>query len=707
MTSLLMSASQRPYFYCFFAFFICFNTWAAQPYQLIPHNHFSDLASDKNWLTPIALPNNQDQLLMANQLNQIYLTDANNAPLELLVDLNKTFASASNLTLTAIAIHPSFALKEQEGSGVFFTAHIEDLNNTRPRKRLNKQKNIDDLAYDVVLMKWHVNVKAIDSKAFSKKQEILRIAVPQKHNKISLLDFNPHSRSWNNDYGLLYIALSGNPHAPLATVVEKTDSQQDTTKEDTQDNTLFSGALLRILPEKFSLKQYTTPQSNPFISNKAVHNEVILFGSGEINSILWQKSRAETFFIQYEKHNSAMFSLAQLGDDWQQKPPKTLWQSNENEHVSSSIIYSGAQLKPLHNQLVFLLKNAHSWQLFSLTPSMTEQPILPKLLWQQQINKDEQPGHFSLLATNEDELLIFDQQALALLELFAPKLTPKTAANSTPELTESALSKPTFTRETLSFLLLVFLFLATGVAIAIYRIKYSQRYKNAVIKRQFARFELRNNNQQIALFNRHIKEATLELTLADISQCQLILNDNLLYTLSSQEKLGFNEGTELNIRKSFAVADREKMVDNHTRQFTLTIVANGHQYPICLYYRRGNQRLTKTKFTLVLEQVINFCWQLSATITPEHTGERELAQQAQMITSHDHVIAPSQVTIQTKETATNSAQESIAIAEVVAEADGQIVDALEKLATLKQEGLLTASEFEQAKSKLLHDLLKK
>ena len=132
---------------------------------------------------------------------------------------------------------------------------------------------------------------------------------------------------------------------------------------------------------------------------------------------------------------------------------------------------------------------------------------------------------------------------------------------------------------------------------------------------------------------------------------------------------------------------------------------------MCLYYRKGNQRLTKVKYEKALDQCIDWCWFIAKQINPEHCAVRKAKSSPprQTITKQPKAkvevkkIKPVEAVKTTKPEEAATSEESQLTHDLGT--DTAIVDALDKLVALKQKGFINEREFELAKAKLLQDLV--
>lgn len=699
----------------------------AQTYQL---NHTADLnrlSANMAWLTPENILSNNTQYLLANQQGQVYLFNQINAEKTSAIgNLNHLLDEGNFVKLTAVAAHPSFALRDQNGTGKLFTAHTEIYDANKKIKRLQAIDNQLSNVFDLVVTEWQLN--AVNKKviARSSKREIIRVSVPNKHFAINQLSFNPYIPSWDDNFGLLHIALSS--------------------ADESFNNPLFSGVVLRIRPEKFGLKNYTVPANNPFIKHENIASEITLLGTNKVNNIIWQKRNTQQVVISHERDDKQTFSISQLSNDWRNKysvANHQLWQQTTKGKVSNAIIYSGKNNTELRNQLLFFTQDSSQktlsfWQLQALNLSQTnseKKPVQPisaidaaSLLLTNQL---------SIYQSTDGELNLHDHHNQRLISLVASDV-PSTDRNDNNAAVAHFSPENNNEDETGNSMLSMALFIVLmAFLLIIYWVKFhaNKLGKHAHLRSFFARFELDPTKKTVQLYRRHRKESATDLAVDDIISSELLLNNRPLNVINSDNNHGFSETIALEIRNAFALENRNKMVDGKVRHVDLILTdIDNKTYPICLYYREGNQRLTKIKYQVALEQCFDWCWFIANYLNPEHSVRQKVNTQpvakaqdkprATLSTNPSSRCSKSKVaalncTDKSKdenETLAQSADEKKAfehkkdnensrnISDNV-HSDTAIIDALDKLVKLKQQGFIDEQEFDLAKAKLLHNLI--
>ena len=271
--------------------------------------------------------------------------------------------------------------------------------------------------------------------------------------------------------------------------------------------------------------------------------------------------------------------------------------------------------------------------------------------------------------------------------------------------------------------------------------KIKQKIPRKLLHQRFARFDINVDEKSISLFRRHETDISKTITLSDITKSEILLNDKTINSISLAADHGFNSDIESNLRGIFAKEKRDKMVDDKVRQIDLLLTSNKDNATyICLYLRKGNQRLTKACYSETIEQLIHWNWIISKVINPLNTSlpvpkkivddntssstdkaqdikQPQAIESTPNITEHldsnnysDNISNNCDKTpitaesfektefseqLPDKTTEKNDSNEDIAL-----------IASLDKLAKLKQSGFLSEQEFDAAKAKLLKDLIK-
>lgn len=666
------------------------------------------------WLILLEQPGNSQYYYLANKRGKVYqLEQDDTANTALLLDLQRFSSEESMLQLTAFTLHPNFSLRDQTGFGTFYTAHVEKVTSNRKRQRL-KVSTTTPLSYDAIVTEWQLNAdKQVDE---SSQREVLRIAVPTLENGIKQLGFNPYSKSWHDDFAQLYISLSQS--------------------SELKQQPLYSGAILRIQPQRNGINSYSVPLDNPYYANEKFDKTLYLFGAGNINQFIWPDRYDSQLLIshQYNFKNTTRhwLSYSDGGEDWRkQAPTKFLYQNKKMLSANSLLVYRGQNAPSLRNKLLLLTKNQKQWQLNSLSHEISpetrlennqsnkQRKVLPSptvewLLKQQAL----QTSNLTLYRDNRGELLFFNEDSGAIYQLFQQDISLDVNKSQ-----ENGFSWITFFFFTLLILL---------IGYVLYQMKTQQQSAKAFVRREFSNLTLSEDKLSIKLFKRHEKEAEKIVALADVKQFQILLGDLVVSTINTTMGHGFNADHEQALREIFHIEQIAKMTDNKIRRINIAINTQAKKkHVICLYLRKGSDRITKKGYFTVVDEAIDWCWLIAKNINSEQTGERSLKSKstADIVHSehktHDDTPLHKQAAIiRPVPLPRESIVESKKVAEVVisaknndeitlvdnhaattielAKVETDLVNALEKLVKLQQQGFLTADEFEQAKAKLYH-----
>lgn len=222
----------------------------------------------------------------------------------------------------------------------------------------------------------------------------------------------------------------------------------------------------------------------------------------------------------------------------------------------------------------------------------------------------------------------------------------------------------------------------------IYQVKIKKVSIKSLIRKEFYGLEFTDNKLAFNLFRYHHPNVDKVFNVNEINQCQILLGNSTIATINSTIGYGFNAFQEKKLRDIFHDEQVTKMVDGKVRRISLVIRANGKEiYVICLYLRKGSDRITKNSYCEVVDNTIDWCWYFSNILNNKETGQRTL--KAKIIT--DNIIDTE-----------HQRQNDIPINNNQAETS--LLYDLEKIVELKQQGFLTPEEFTQAKAVLLNDL---
>jgi hypothetical protein len=676
------------------------------------------------WTQIIARPGKNEQYYASNSLGQIYLFEQGNEQHASLVFnlIEANSENKSSLNLNAFTLHPNFSIKDSSGYRTFYTAHTEAINKTKPTLRIEDKNITTPTAYDAVITEWQFDFGMKAKADLSTKREVLRIPLVNIEDSVTQLSFHPYIKSWNEDFGLLYISLKST--------------------ESLRDIPLYSGVLLRINPNQFGLRSYTLPSSNPFLANTAIHDSIYLLGAQKIQQYIWPNKHSEQLLISHHYQNKSLLdnvkqqfiSISYGGEDWRKFPStQTIYQGSHLLGSHSLLSYWGRNSSTLRNK-VLILQSPH---IFSL-PYNAQLPKNEQKHEQVDLQQEWRlPTGFS-----NSPLIMFKDNDYDLLLL-------KMDTNAIHRLSQSdkIITAPTQSHSNIGLYALVFFVLIGPVLFLMYRLTVQKKSAKAFVRRQYSRMKLNTDNDAIRLFKRHDKQSERAITLLDITSLEVLLSDNAVFQINANDiAYGFNSNKEQELRDIFQREQTDKMIDGKIRKISLCITEQHKLSSItCLYLRKGSDRITKNTYFAVVDEVIDWCWLISKTTNPKNTDERP-EPQAEINAEESAVIEPEKKRslhqqadnirpsthagnepvcysgYENIESESNKSDEvplpvTAPIIEPTKEqvigptkqepgmVDAELVNALEKLVQLKQQGFLSLEEFTQAKAKLLNSLI--
>ncbi|NQY50452.1 MAG: hypothetical protein HRT50_15375 [Colwellia sp.] len=694
------------------------NQYLLQKIAQAPHAK----GKQSQWIQLLEQPGNSQYYYLANQQGKIYQLEQDNPKnTALLLDLQKVSAQVPILQLSAFTLHPNFALRDQNGYGTFYTAHVEEGLDISRAKRIQEPAVTMELSFDAVVTEWQLTpTRQVD---ISSQREVLRVAIARVKDGINQLSFNPYSKSWHDDFSQLYIALAQN--------------------QKLKQYPLYSGAILRIHPQRVATGNYSVPDSNPFFAKEKIENAIYLLGAGQIKQFIWPDKYSNKLLISHlyhykdtEKH---WLSYSYGGEDWRSSSPKKFLYQNEKPLTANSLlVYRGQNAPSLRNKLLLLTQNKQQWQLSSLANGNSttnlgiqqRQKTLspPQLEWQLQ-QAALIANQLTLFRDNRGELLFFNEDTGAIYQLFQQDIIQGYMPNNY-DTNQDGIDGMTL------FIVITIVLLAGYI---FYQVNIRQNSAKSFVRREFANLAFTGDKSALNLFRRHQHKAETTIALTDITQCHLLLGDLVIATINTTLGHGFNDQQEQALREIFHQEQVNKMVDGKVRRISFDIyTGEKNKYIICLYLRKGSDRITKNSYFAVVDDVINWCWQIAAEINGEHTEERSLKPkitaaeialaehkthddtplhtQAEIIRPATHPQPPAAVNGRAQMTETRIPQQdsaSITLANhhdtttiEAAKVETDLVNALEKLVKLQQQGFLSSDEFSQAKAKLLDSLNK-
>lgn len=646
---------------------------------------------DNEWHTILPITGSDSEYFLATNNGKVYTLTDDKITVEPFLDIAKRLKASNIMALTAIAVDPSFHYRERTGYNTFYTAHTETKNNLQ-NKRIT-DANIDKKQpFDAVIMRWKVNKSTSQSITIANQQEVFRIAVHQPNESIKQLSFNPYTEPWHENFGLLFVLLS------------------QTDDEVAAKQAIYSGTVLRIKPERFGLQSYTIPKSNPFIRQDAIRNEIVIIANRKVQNFDWIKNGQSSLLLQLAEKESSDFIQAKLGDDFRLSPAppiQTLEASSQQKKQNSKvIIYQGRALQTLWGKVLQLNKVENDWFLqASVFGSKTLPNALPIANSYSLPNISPQEK-LTLHTHNNNELLVLahKQQRLYAIEGNIEKANITVAKVATSK-------KKNENSYALFFILFVIACAVTGLCYLKFRAKTQRHF----LYSQWANFDIDTANQTLSLYSRHNKIVEKTIELSAIKSSEILLNNLVISTISANDGQGFSNDFEEQVLASFAKEHQLKMINDKQRKIQLRITdISDNTLLFCLYYRVGNIRHTKLRYSEVLNKVIDWNWLFAAYINAKHTSKRkmrvkpEITQSASPVNTSQQTKPLPEQPISHKETLKTEQQQnqySTSKVDLSANQDAELVMALDKLVEMKKQGFLSDDEFNIAKAKIISDLV--
>ena len=661
------------------------------------------------WQQLVPDPSNSQQYFIINNTGQMYLVDSMNKTHEVLDLYINQQEDSSVIKLTAIELHPNFSLRDQVGYGTFYTAHLEVLDKDSRIIRIQEHSKELELKFDAVITQWQFSSYTHKKVDLETKREVVRIAVPDNNIYIKQISFNPYIKTWNDGFGLLYIALNG---------------------QEKWRKPLYSGVILRINPAKFGLRSFTVPNSNPYLHNDEIKDEIYLLGAQNIKQFIWPDKNDDYILLSHQYNNKNLLSVARGQNDWRKHDPKKILYKNDSI-IHDMLTYRGRELPQLRNKLLLLKKENQQW----LVESLSIKPAVNENMNAE--NKSQQEWVYTLLQFTNDseinlgsnrdgEILVLNKSAGAVFQIYQESVDEQVVLNQETYAIETQRSS---WNGFFTYFIIVIIFGAV-----FYWLKRHRYSAKSVVRKQFAHIGLSESQLQIGLYHRHQSSTDTIIDIADIVSCEVKLNEQTINVINQQDEHGFNQGKEQDLRNVLVKEQVDKMVEGKVRQVSLLFTdTNDKNYTVCLYMRKGSDRITKKTYSVVIDDLIDWCWLIAKKINSNSTGKRNkklilattssanaleesqatasLHSQAAAIRSATHDVVES---LQNQEE--SNPKENIVAADFTESTnyvppnnivDTELVNALEKLVDLKQQDFLTQEEFTKAKENLMKSLFDK
>jgi hypothetical protein len=575
-----------------------------------------------------------------------------------------------------MTLHPSFTRPQKPGYATLYTAHTTEFDPQKINNRLTLKDTNIVFAFETVITAWQYDFdqQKIDAQT---QREVLRIPIKTQDGAIQQLTFDPYQKSWNADYGQLYFSLKY--------------------INELKEHPLYSGVVLRISPLMFGARNYTVPETNPFVKEPQINNEIVVMGGQNVEHFFWAKNEHTSIFIQHNNSEQHRLSKAKVGEDLlTQSQSNVLWQQPTT--MSSMLLYQGRNFLSLRNKMVFFTLLDNQWSLTSLALASVsnESPTFEKLIFTDALSTS---SHLNIQQDNQAEIILFDNHKSRLYSL--QSTNSKVAEDSVSESNTTTLKTNSFVLY-ISLLAVLLLFL-----VFINRKKAVHKLATHALDKSYVRFEYESITQTILLFRADKKKVHKTLALDNITRCEVCLNNNVIKIIDEQLQNVISNQNEAEIREFFTKLRNDKMLDEQTRRIEIVLSDKDHSYTVCLYLRKGSNRVTGITYHEVIDILIDLCWIISKRINPLVTEERLIHKVA---FSRGYVSIPDRRTAirQPKKQDDNQSISEPASPKTTTPKptdqtiqQTQVVDALDKLVNLHQQGYLTDEEFSLAKAKLL------
>lgn len=649
----------------------------AEQYQLkliADFNQLNDVSSNSSWLDPLASPIDGEFFIARNN-GLVYLLGGNKQDKQKIVlNLPQEFKQSASFVLTAMSLHPSFMLPEEAGYATFYTAHTTEFNTQKYTNQITLLDNNFDFALETVITAWKYDFDNQTIEA-NTQREVLRIPITSQENAIQQLSFEPYLKPWNADYGQLYFSLGY--------------------IKELKDQALYSGSILRISPLLFGSRNYTVSQANPFLKEPEINDEIVVMGGQNIDKFFWAKYSYESIFVQHiNSEQQQGLSKAKIGVNLSDQT-QTVNFGPQPDEMSSTMLYQGRNVLHLRNKMVFFSLLDNQWQLFSigLESLNTDSPKFEVAISFEGISPS------SFLTVHQDiqnEIIVFDKNQNRLYSL---QSTPEKMVKE--DVSES--STADFGAQYLVLFICLLTLLFSGL-IFIYR--KNSTYKLAIypLDKGYVRFEYQLRKDTILLFKINHKKAHKTLYLKDISCCEILLNNDSISIIDDKPENTISNKIEAEIRANFTKEQSKTMFEGQTRQIEIKLSDMNGSYTICLYLRKGNNRVTGTKYYRAVDILIDLCWIISKRLNSQ--TETRIAPVVAF--ARPNLSLKTSTTVNKNDTDNNlpkskqsetNFEEPTTSDKVTQQSD--VVEALEKLVKLHKQGYLTDEEFSLAKSNLL------
>ncbi|MFD2165593.1 SHOCT domain-containing protein [Thalassotalea euphylliae] len=651
----------------------------SQAFQLTVDT-IAELPKEINTLSDLLpITNQKDKFFAVSDSGEIYVVDLkqrNDAPLVKVFDINYLVPDA---ILTAMTIHPNFAIRDQDGYRKVYIAYVTK--QPSQKRLLPPKSNGSDYPNTAVISEWLLDEQFIVQP--NSQRVVMNIGLPNDVEGVTLLSFNPYSRVWNDDFGQLFFTLSASKNAEFA-----------------KEHPLYSGAVLRIEPSTFGLKNYTVPNDNPFVADLAIPSELWAYGLGELTGLFWLPGIKDTLIVDHTIDNSHQIDEVKEGT----KNKEAIVRSqtiNSLAGVHHMLRYTGNQHTYLRNKLVFADKDDSGWSIYQLSDLNDE----PSLVWSFQQNEP-----IKLFTDHDNEVLIYQPSNGHVQRLMKVMLAGEAQASSPSAIGQSS--------RWWQYMLVVVAIILLALLCAIVARRYYVKKHSAkhFIAKKYVKAEFDAANQVIGFYKARQEEPESTLRYHELSSLAIYINGAQVGVVDVNAS--FSNDAEDKLREAFAKERTKKLSDDSWRTVSLTFVdKHSEQTELFCYFRKGSNRMTRFNYDKAQEFVVDCCWDSAAIIAPETLEKRSSVKKEEQHRSIKKFVQPpkqaleTQVTVQTSASKTRTrntvdvegASKSTGSADSM-KRDTEVVFALNQLVEMRKEGFLSEEEFEQAKAKLLKGL---
>jgi hypothetical protein len=653
----------------------------ADQYQLqlmFDLSELNDVGTNALWLEPLASPTNSGEFFVAQNNGRVYLTNQDPKNIqETILNLPLATNSTGFISLTAMTLHPSFTRPEHSGYATIFTAHTTEFNQKTNNNRLTLNDTNITFGFETVITAWQYDFEEqkIDPET---RREVLRIPIIKQDSGIRNLKFNPYQKSWNLDYAQLYFSLNY--------------------IDELKDSPLYSGVILRITPHVYGAFDYTVLDTNPFIKDPEINNEIVVMGVQNIESFFWAKSDHSSIFIQHNNNEQHRLSKAILGSNLLTQSESSILLQQPNE-MSAMLLYQGRDFMNLRDKMVFFTLLDNKWHLGSLplAPLINELPIFEELLTTDVLLPS---SLLNIYQDNQREIIFFDNHKSKMYSLQLP-ISKVMDSGTTKSNTTAA--------ESNSYILHISLFLGLLLLlIFVFRKKMTNDGSYSLLDKDHLQLKYEPTTQNISLFKANQKNYSKTLALDDIIRCEILLNNNIINTIDDQPENALNNQIEVDMRAIFSKEYYAKMHNEDIRHIEIVLSVKGDSFRVSLYLRKGNSRVTGTKYDEIIDILVDLCWSISKCINFKYTETRIIPIvkyfhpsmkvspiQSNKLQQRQHEKIEDSIQVPAKYTGTASKSSN------QVKSQTGLVDALNKLVNLHQQGYLSDEEFRLAKTKLL------